>query len=437
MMKSAEAWKILFQRAHIKEHYYEKIASKASVGLDKITVDNFESDIDNNVEIIYRKAHNKTYNFTRYKQLLFLKGAKKPPRSVSVPTVRDKLTLSVLNELIVSVYGDDCKTRLPQLIINEIFSEVDHYEMFIKLDIKSFYASINQDKLVRKVKHRIRKPEILHLIESAIQTESLLIPIKEIKKKEARTLGIPEGLPISNALANIYLFDLDEKYRSNTNIKYWRFVDDILILLNKKDFSKIKKDIADDIEKLKLSFNDKADEGKITDGFEYLGYRISSDLISVRKSSILKIEQSIQELFGAVKDDNLKYIEWKLNNKITGFILDTNKYGWLFFYSQITDLNLLFHLDDLVQKFVVRYKLTGKIKCKKFVRAYHEMRQALHETKYIPNFDDYSIEQKREILVAVYGEEAYSWNEKIVIQRFNLIMSREIRDIERDIENFS
>ena len=309
--------------------------------------------------------------------------------------------------------------------------------MFIKLDIKSFYASINQDKLVRKVKHRIRKPEILHLIESAIQTESLLIPIKEIKKKEARTLGIPEGLPISNALANIYLFDLDEKYRSNTNIKYWRFVDDILILLNKKDFSKIKKDIVDDIEKLKLSFNDKADEGKITDGFEYLGYRISSDLISVRKSSILKIEQSIQELFGAVKDDNLKYIEWKLNNKITGFILDTNKYGWLFFYSQITDLNLLFHLDDLVQKFVVRYKLTGKIKCKKFVRAYHEMRQALHETKYIPNFDDYSIEQKREILVAVYGEEAYSWNEKIVIQRFNLIMSREIRDIERDIENFS
>ena len=436
-MKAAEAWKILFQRDHIKEHFYEKIASKASVGLDKITVDNFESNIDNNVEIIYRKAHNKTYNFTRYKQLLFLKGAKKPPRSVSVPTVRDKLTLSVLNELIVSVYRDDCKTRLPQLIINEIFSEVDHYEMFIKLDIKSFYASINQGVLVRKIKQRIRKPEILHLIESAIQTESLFIPVKEIKKKEARTLGIPEGLPISNALANIYLFDLDEKYRSNINIKYWRFVDDILILLNKKDFSKIKKDITDDIENLKLSFNDKADEGKITDGFEYLGYRISSDLISVRKSSILKIEQSIQELFGAVKDDNLKYIEWKLNNKITGFILDTNKYGWLFFYSQITDLNLLFHLDDLVQKFIVRYKLTGKIKCKKFVRAYHEMRQALHETKYIPNFDYYSIEQKREILVAVYGEEAYSWNEKIVNQRFNLIMSREIRDIERDIENFS
>lgn len=303
--------------------------------------------------------------------------------------------------------------------------------------IKSFYASINQEKLVRKIKQRIRKAEILHLIENAIQTESLLIPVKEIKKKETRTLGIPEGLPISNALANIYLFDLDEKYRSNENIKYWRFVDDILILLNKKDFSEIKKEITNDIKKLKLSFNDKVGEGKITDGFEYLGYKISSDLVSVRNSSILKIEQSIHELFGAVSDNNIKYIEWKLNNKITGFILDTNKYGWLFFYSQITDLKLLFHLDDLVQKFIVRYKLTEKIKCKKFVRSYHEMRQALHETKYIPNFDDYTIEQKCEILAAVYGEEAYSWNEKTINQRFNLIMSREIRDIERDIENFS
>lgn len=436
-MKASEAWKKLFEKQHIKEHYYEKISSKASIGLDKITVEKFESDIDGNIDIIYRKANNQTYNFTRYKQLLFLKGPKKPPRAVSVPTVRDKLTLSILNELIVNVYGDSCKTRLPQLIINEIFSEVDKYEMFIKLDIKSFYASINQEKLIKKLKQKIRKNEILHLIKNAIQTESLAIPIKEIKEKEIRTVGVPEGLPISNALANIYLHDLDEKYCANTKIRYWRFVDDILILLNEKDFDKIKTEIHNDIKKLKLHFNDKADDGRIVDGFEYLGYKISSNLVSVRKSSILKIEQSLQELFGSVNEDNVSYIEWKLNNKITGFVLNNNKYGWLFFYSQITDIKLLFHLDDLVQKFIVRYNLVGKMHCKKFVRTYHEMRQALHVTKYIPNFDTYSVERKREMLLTIYGDDAIFWSEKLVIQRFNKIMSREIRDIERDIENFS
>ena len=186
-----------------------------------------------------------------------------------------------------------------------------------------------------------------------------------------------------------------------------------------------------------MHFNDKADDGRIIDGFEYLGYRISSNLVSVRKSSILKIEQSLQELFGSINEDNVSYIEWKLNNKITGFILSNNKYGWLFFYSQITDIKLLFHLDDLVQKFIVRYNLVGKMHCKKFVRTYHEMRQALHVTKYIPNFDTYSLERKREILLTIYGDDAIFWSEKLVLQRFNKIMSREIRDIERDIENFS
>ena len=77
----------------------------------------------------------------------------------------------------------------------------------------------------------------------------------------------------------------------------------------KKYLNKIKKDITDDIEKLKLSFNDKTDEGKITDGFEYLGYRISSDLVSVRKSSILKIAHhgsktsSSEEFLEAVKPE--------------------------------------------------------------------------------------------------------------------------------------
>ena len=54
---------------------------------------------------------NDSYHFTRYKQLLFTKGPAKLPRAICVPTLRDKLTASVLNELLVGVYGDKCKTR--------------------------------------------------------------------------------------------------------------------------------------------------------------------------------------------------------------------------------------------------------------------------------------------------------------------------------------
>lgn len=102
------------------EHYEEKVKDKPSVGLDKVSPRKFEQNLDENIEIIIRKSMNGSYHFTRYKQLLFTKGPIKPPRAICVPTLRDKLTASVLNELLVGVYGDKCKTMMPQLVIDDI-----------------------------------------------------------------------------------------------------------------------------------------------------------------------------------------------------------------------------------------------------------------------------------------------------------------------------
>ena len=405
--------------------------------MDRITPKKFEENLEDNIEIVIRKVNNDSYHFTRYKQLLFVKSASKPPRSVCVPTLRDKLTISSLNELINGVYGNDCKTQMPQIIIDDIIKKVNSYEYFIKLDIKGFYAAISQEKLLVKLKRKIRKKEIINLIEKAIKTASISYPVKDTIPRVERKRGIPEGLPISNALANIYMMDLDKKYSGKDNISYYRYVDDILILVNKNDFDSVKKEIAGDIEKLKLEFNEKKDEGFVEQGFEYLGYRINSWMVTVRRSGVLKIEQSIEDLFRAIRNNNIKYIQWKINLKITGFILEKKKYGWLFFYSQITDLTLLFHLDDVVRKLIERYGLNGKIKIKRFVRTYAEMHKALHVTRYIPNLDDLTVDKKRTLLSEIYNIDLTGKSDDILEIFFRKIMKREIRDIEKDIQNIS
>ena len=212
------------------------------------------------------------------------------------------------------------------------------------------------------------------------------------------------------------------------------YVDDILILVNEDKFYDVKRSICDDINKLGLELNDKEDEGFVTQTFEYLGYVLNDSEVTVRKSSILKIEQSIEELFRTIKKENIEYLQWKLNLKITGFIIERHKYGWLFFYSQITDLSLLFHLDDVVQKLIKRYKLEGEIKVKRFVRTYAEMHMALHETKYIPNLDDLGLDDKKAILSDIYQIDLSDKDERFVEIQFHRIMKREIRDIEKDIE---
>ena len=407
-MQASYLWKKLFTKKHLIEHYEEKVKNKPSVGLDKVSPRKFEQNLDENIEIIIRKSMNDSYHFTRYKQLLFTKGPAKLPRAICVPTLRDKLTASVLNELLVGVYGDKCKTMMPQLVIDDITKKIPMYTHFIKLDVKSFYGSINHDKLIKIIKRKIHKAEIISIIWNAIRTEALLCPIKEKTVKKERILGVPEGLPISNTLANIYMQDIDIKYRNLDYISYYRYVDDILILVNEDKFYDVKRSICDDINKLGLELNDKEDEGFVTQTFEYLGYVLNDSEVTVRKSSILKIEQSIEELFRTIKKENIEYLQWKLNLKITGFIIERHKYGWLFFYSQITDLSLLFHLDDVVQKLIKRYKLEGEIKVKRFVRTYAEMHMALHETKYIPNLDDLGLDDKKAILSDIYQIDFYS-----------------------------
>lgn len=437
-MNATQLWGILFSREHLKEHFEEKVRIKSSVGLDKISSIKFQQNFEREIDIIERKINNDTYQFTRYRQILFSKGAGKKPRIVSVPTVRDKLVTSVLNELLVEVFGEQSKTKLPQVLVADILKELRNYDSYIKIDISSFYASLDHEKLIRVIRRKIRKKQIVSLIQKAIKTETIAVPIKEKREKQAREVGIPEGLPISNALANIYMSDLDNKYETNSKIKYYRYVDDILILVNNDDYEFIKKNLISDIKKLKLTLNDeKIENGNVCTPFSYLGYFMCTSYITVRKNSVYRLETSIEELLKSCKKGNLKYIEWKLNLKITGFVLDENKYGWMFFYSQITDLSVLYHLDWLVEKLLRRYGLIEKIKVKKYVRSYYEITKKLHDTKYIPNLNLLSLEDKRKLITEVYEQQLDDISESKVEYLFRKIMKREIQDIERDVEHIS
>lgn len=405
--------------------------------MDKITPKKFEDELQCNIDVIIRKVKNGTYHFTRYKQKLLTKGPEKAPRLICIPSMRDKLTISVLNELLVNVFNSASLTQMPQVIISDIIKDIPEYDYFIKLDIKRFYGSINHDILFKKIRKRIRKYEILELIKKVIETDSISYPVREKRVKKENCIGVPEGLSISNALANIYMSDIDKVYGNRGDIAYYRYVDDILILLHKKRFEEVRKKLEKDIDLLELTYNEKSCEGYLLEGFEYLGYKIYPDFVTARQSSVLKIEQAIEELFQKIPQVNFSYIEWKLNLRITGFILDTGKYGWLFFYSQITDQKLLFHLDHVVDCLLKRYRLEGKIKKKRFVRAYLEMNRALHVTKYIPNLNNYSIDDKRLILTKIYEYDLKGMSVYSIEYLFRMIMKKEIRDLERDVQAFS
>lgn len=211
-------------------------------------------------------------------------------------------------------------------------------------------------------------------------------------------------------------------------------------LTHEEDFIPAKNEIISDIKRLGLQINkDKIECCLLSQPFSYLGYSFSNKYITVRNSSVLRIENSIEELVRELRN-NHRYLEWKLNLKVTGFIIDDNKYGWMFFYSQITETSVLHHLDWVVNKILERYNVQSKIRPKRFVRTYFEIVRNLHETTYILNLNNYTIDDKKRVLIDIYEqpmEEFDEMDDADIERLFRRIMKKEIRDIEKDIEHFS
>ena len=175
-MRSAyEAFNSVFTERHLKALFAEKLQNRASVGLDWVTVGAFRERLDSEVDLIVRKCQAGTYHFTHYRELLISKGPNKLPRCISIPTVRDKLVLLALNEVLKRVYGLDIVTQTPQIVISQIQEEIENniFDSYVKYDISSFYASVDHKKLLSMLHRRIRKKQVLSLIVGAITTATV------------------------------------------------------------------------------------------------------------------------------------------------------------------------------------------------------------------------------------------------------------------------
>jgi len=179
----------------------------------------------------------------------------------------------------------------------------------------------------------------------------------------------------------------------------------------------------------------------IADGFTYLGYEFSPILVSVRDESVERLRESIMKIFTNYKyseTHDLDILQWVLNLRITGCIYAGSKYGWLFFFSQIDDMKLLFRLDAFIKAQCERFGIdTSETKIKRFVRAYHEITKNLASTNYIPDFDVMTVKEKRRTLRRVFGMTSAHMTKAQVEYHFNKRIYRTVKELEKDLSHAS
>lgn len=456
-MTAATVFRRVFSIRSLRKTYFDHIRAKGAIGIDRVRPSRLEPILKSELALISNKAKAGTYRFTAYKERLISKGQGKPPRVISIPTARDRVVLRSLCDFLGEIFPS-AKLELPHVAIEslKIALTSGKFTDYIKLDLENFYPSIPHDLLFRALKKKIRKPQILALLRAAIETPT----VPESKGGKGSTLnatGVPQGLAISNLLAEITLDSIDEKFRGRSDIWYFRYVDDILILTPPGKATEIAKETVDALVALGLKphqpslSSSKSRIAPLTTPFTFLGYEITGSDISIRHESVLKFESSLASIFTSYrhrllratspsqKDQAIALCRWKLNLRITGCIFQGKRLGWVFYFSQINTTSRLRAVSHTVDALLRRFRLTAALKPKSLIKTHYESRRKNKASHgYIPNFDTMTITEKREVLSILLGPSKIAKvGDKRVAELFSMRIAMAVRELEADLAGLS
>lgn len=276
----------------------------------------FSSNLEENLIEIQNELIWKTYQVGKYNQFIITDPKR---RLIMALCFKDRVVQwAVYRQLypifdkrfIYDSYGcRNGKGSLPavkrlQYWLRQVDRREDKY-YYLKLDISKFFYSINHDILINILRKTIADNDTIDLLKTIISSESNVgLPDGFIADcYPADEAGEYSGLPIGNLtsqmFANVYLNELDQFCKHTLKTHYYiRYMDDIIILhKDKKHLNKIKNDIERFLNKrLGLCLNDKTAIRPVNMGIEFVGYRVWATHIKIRKKSIIRMKQRLNEV---------------------------------------------------------------------------------------------------------------------------------------------
>lgn len=289
----------------------------------------------------------------------------------------NKLILRKLNDNIKRIYKDEQANR--RIIISQVKTLLSETCPFwvIKTDIKSFYESIDRERLISKFHD-----------DSMLSYQSMFL-MKRIFKNPILVgkSGVPRGMNISATMSELYMRKFDRWVRSYDSVYYYaRFVDDIIIFSNSlKDSLSLIKNLNPQLNILAegLFMNQKKTEmfdGKTLENLDieigtkirqrhkldYLGYSFRIEnrktkarklIVSIAEKKITKIKTRIVKAFldfSKNKDFNLleKRIQFLTGNYSIRKSEEGNslRAGIYYNYLQVTSHSVFIELNQLLRK---------------------------------------------------------------------------------------
>jgi retron-type reverse transcriptase len=279
----------------------------------------FSYNLEQGLITLQQELKEKTYAVGKYRPFIVYEPKKR--QIVALP-FRDRIVQHALNKVIEPLFDrrmitDSFACRMGKgthAAVKRVsyFMGKPSNTYYLKLDIKSFFASINRDILKAIIRNTIEDRDILWLLD--VVFESSPVP------------GMPIGNLMSQLFANVYLHELDHHCKNVLGVPYYvRYMDDVIILSHSKSYlqallANIKEFVSTH---LALELNHKAGIGKCKDGIEFVGYRIWRNVRLIKKQSLARMKKKVRAWkSGKIPDEKFMASlgSW------TGHAVDTSSY---------------------------------------------------------------------------------------------------------------
>lgn len=281
---------------------WQKVArNKGSAGIDDVSISLYRKHAQERLNKTSELLKANRYNPTGIKRVMIDKPGSKEKRPLGIPTVTDRVVQTALRNVLEPIFENEfCEYSYgfrPHRSCNDAIRRVDGllkqgYKYVVDADLKGYFDSIPQDKLMRLVEEKIADSRVLALLNKYLSQEVIDTTSKWTPEK-----GTPQGAVISPLLANIYLNPLDW-LMAERDYEMTRYADDFVVQCKTEEEAiKALEIISEWTEQAGLTLH--PDKTKIlnaeTDIFEFLGYKFKKGMKFPTDKSIRKLKDNIRK----------------------------------------------------------------------------------------------------------------------------------------------
>jgi RNA-directed DNA polymerase len=250
------------------ERAFRRQRRSASPGVDRMTVKEFEQDLERNLQCLHDQIHSGRY-WPKPVRRTYIPKADGGKRPLGIPALEDKIVQGAVAEVLSAIYEVDFvdfsygfrPKRSPHMALRTLNRniKIGKVNWVLDVDIRSFFDTVDHGWLLRMMAHRLGDRRILRLIERWLKAGVL-----ESGSWRAVETGTPQGSGISPLLANVflhYIFDLwFEQWRrrhARGEVVATRYADDLVLGFQYEDDArKMLADLKERLAKFGLALNE-------------------------------------------------------------------------------------------------------------------------------------------------------------------------------------